>query len=317
MEKTILGRTGLEVTAAGLGCGGFSRLGIANGIDHASGIVRSAYENGVNFFDTAAIYGTQAAVGKGLEGLARGSYVISSKFPYNTGSTIKEASELEKTLNQALSDLHTDYIDVYNLHGVTPQAYQTVRDRFYPELVRMKDQGRIRHIGITELFGGDNTHEMLKMALADDLWDVIMVGYNLLNPSAAKTILPVAKNNNVGTVCMFAVRRSLSDPAQLKLDVQRMIASGQVDTNLVKEDNTIDFLVEKGYAETIMEAAYRYCRHSGGIDVTLTGTGSAEHLLTNLKSLSMPPLPREALRMLERMFGNVDCVSGQQQFPGA
>jgi L-galactose dehydrogenase len=316
MEKTILGRTGLEVSTAGLGCGGFSTLGMfSKGVDHASQVVRYAYENGVNFFDTASMYGTQPAVGKAFEGIRRDSYIISSKFAYHADKVLKSADELEKNLDQSLKELNTDYIDVYSLHGVIPQAYDKIRDRFYPELVKMKEKGKIRFIGLTELFGMDNSHEAIKMALADDLWDTIMVGYNIINPSAAKTILPLAKKKNVGTVCMFAVRSALSNPEMLKLDVKKMIEANQVDKDLVKEDHTIDFLIDNGYAGSITEAAYRFCRHTSGIDVTLTGTGNTEHLSENLKSLSLPPLPKDALEKLEKMFGKVDCVSGQQKFP--
>ena len=160
MEKTTLGRTGLEVSAIGLGCGGFSRLGMfSKGIDNASRIVRYSYENGINFFDTAYLYGTQPAVRKGLEGIPRDRYIISSKFIYATpDKIIKQENELEKCIDECLKDLKTDYIDIFSLHGVLPQVYKKVRDRFYPELVKMKEKGKIRFIGLTELFGLDNSH---------------------------------------------------------------------------------------------------------------------------------------------------------------
>lgn len=317
MEKVILGRTGLEVTVAGLGCGGHSRLGMfSKGINNASAIVREAYDSGVNFFDTAYSYGTQPAVGKGLEGIRRDSYVLSTKFPYMENGEVRPAVDLEKNVDECLKELKTDYIDIYHLHGVRHDLYPEARDRFYPELVKLKEKGKIRFPAITEVFGTDTTHKTLKLALADDLWDVMMVGYNILNPSAAKTILPAAIEKNVGMLCMFAVRSSLSKPDELKLDVRKMIAEGQVDPQLVKEDNTLDFLVEGGHAESIMEAAYRFCRHTGGIHVTLTGTGSLSHLSENLNSIVKPSLPKDVLVRLENMFGRVDCVSGQQNKPG-
>jgi L-galactose dehydrogenase len=145
----------------------------------------------------------------------------------------------------------------------------------------------------------------------------MMTGYNILNPSAAKTILPAAAQRNVGILCMFAVRQALSDPAQLKDDVRRILAAGQADPTLVREAGTLDFLTAEGYAGSVTEAAYRFCRHTEGIGVTLTGTGNPGHLDENLKSLAMPPLPGPALERLKAMFGRVDCVSGQQSFPGA
>ncbi|MEA2790338.1 MAG: hypothetical protein QOG73_2744, partial [Acetobacteraceae bacterium] len=64
MQYTTLGRTGLKVSVAGLGCGGFSKLGLGTGqsADHAAGIIRQALDLGVNLIDTAAVYGTEDVV---------------------------------------------------------------------------------------------------------------------------------------------------------------------------------------------------------------------------------------------------------------
>ena len=80
MEHVRLGRTGVEVSVAGLGCGGHSRLGMANGHDeaHATRIVEAALDLGIDFIDTARAYGTEVAVGKALHG-RRDKVVISTK----------------------------------------------------------------------------------------------------------------------------------------------------------------------------------------------------------------------------------------------
>ena len=69
MEYTTLGRTGLKVSVAGLGCGGFSRLGLGTGKSEAEAValVRQALDLGVNLFDTAAVYGTEAVLGKAIK----------------------------------------------------------------------------------------------------------------------------------------------------------------------------------------------------------------------------------------------------------
>jgi aryl-alcohol dehydrogenase-like predicted oxidoreductase len=306
METTVLGRTGLKVSVAGLGCGGFSRIGIEKyGLDHAAGIVRTAYDAGVTFFDTATVYGTQGAVGKGLEGIPRTNYVLSTKFPYKN----KTGGDFRKTLEESLRELRTDYIDIYHLHGVAPADYPLVRDTFVPLMRKAREEGKIRFLGITEVFGTDTAHEMFQAALPEDLFDVIMVGYNLLNPSAAKRVLPVTREKGTGVLCMFAVRRALSDPAQLKTDIGRILERGQADPALVAAEHTLDFLAPE--AAGIPEAAYRFCRHTPGIDVVLTGTGSAAHLRDNLRAIQKPKLSGETLARLESMFGAVDCVSGQ------
>ena len=310
MQTTILGRTGLRVTTAGLGCGGFSRIGMrSHGVEHAGGIVRAAYDAGVTFFDTASAYGTQPAVGLGLRGLPRDSYTLSTKFTYFNEDGIFGEKQVLDLLEQSLRELETDYIDVYQFHALQPEHYAQARDTIMAVLERAKKQGKIRFIGATEQFVTDRDHQMFKLALPDDLFDVIMTGYNILNPSAAKTILPAAVEKNLGVLCMFAVRQALWDTEQLKRDIARILASGQGGEGL--NENSLDFLVEEGIAKTLPEAAYRFCVHTPGISVTLTGTGNHDHLQDNLRTLELPPLPDSALERLEQLFGNVDCVSGQ------
>ena len=312
MQTTVLGRTGLSVTVAGLGCGGFSRIGIEKyGVAHAAGIVRAAFDAGVNFFDTASAYGTEAALGKGLADFPRDSYVLSTKFPYHGQSGLQGPAVLAQTLDDSLQALGTDHIDVYHVHGVAAADYPWVRDTLLPEMLRAKEKGKIRFMGITERFAEDTTHEMLKLALPENHFDVIMTGYNLLNPSAAKTVLPAAIKNNAGVLCMFAVRSSLSNPEQLRIDLKRILARGQGGEDLTDDGHALDFLLAPGVSESIMEAAYRFCRHTPGITVTLTGTGEKAHLLDNLRSIEKPPLPEGALERLRALFGDVDCVSGQ------
>ncbi len=313
MEFIELGKTGLKVSVAGLGCGGFSRLGMfTKGLENAAGIVRQACESGVTFFDTAVAYGTHPAVARGLTGVKRDSYVLSSKFPpLMDDGELRPAVDLETLLDKSLQELETDYLDIWHLHGVGSATYEDVRDRFYPELLRMKEKGKIRFIGITEVFASDTRHEMFAKAAMDDIWEVLMVGHNLLNPSAAERVLPMAMEKGIGTLCMFAVRNALSNPDKLKEELHKMQKAGQLDKATAGEEGILDFLVEEGHAGTIMEAAYRYCRHTDGMDVVLTGTGSVKHLMDNLNSIQLPPLPVEVLNRLKDLFGHIDCVSGQ------
>ena len=69
---------------------------------------------------------------------------------------------------------------------------------------------KLRFIGITEGFNSDSGHDMLQRALQDDVWDVMMVGFNILNQSARERVFPTAMEKNVGILIMFAVRRALS-----------------------------------------------------------------------------------------------------------
>ncbi len=314
MNYVKLGRTGLQVSKAGLGGGGHSRLGLRMnlGDENAVKIINTALDLGVNFFDTSAAYGTEYVLGKGLQGSKRQDYVLSTKFPprdYNR--KIKSEGSLTKSLEQSLINLQTDYIDIFHLHAVYPDVYVEIRDRFLPELIKAKESGKIGWFGITEMFGKDTHHVMLRHALKDDLWDVIMVGLNIINSSASKTILPLTKENDIGTLLMFAVRTALSNEERLKEIISELDKSGEIDISPLNKEAPLDFLTKNNVATSIIDAAYRFCANTEGIDVVLSGTSSLEHLNSNIQSIMSHPLPEETINKIYELFGNVTSVSGE------
>jgi aryl-alcohol dehydrogenase-like predicted oxidoreductase len=311
MQTIALGRTGLDVTVVGLGCGGHSRLGMATGHDedHASEIVRAALDLGINFIDTARAYGTEAAVGKAIRG-RRERVVLSSKaLPVGASGLLRD-EDLRESLELSLARLRTDYIDVFHLHGVLADQYGYCIDELLPELVRAREAGKIRFVGITERFGTDTRHEMLDRALPDDHFDVVMVGHNLLNPSARHRVFPLTRANDVGTLIMFAVRRALSRPENAIAIVETLIEQGAVDARHVDLADPLGFVIAHRDVKSLVEAAYRFCRYEPGAHVILTGTGSVEHLRENVESILAGPLPGEITQQLTKVFGGVDSVSG-------
>lgn len=314
MQYTRLGRTNLMTSVAGLGCGGRSRLGISRGLgeDNAIKIIKKAFNLGINFFDTAAMYKTEEVLGKGLLGIKRDEYIISSKFsPSNFSDELLDESSLMKSLESSLLKLKTDYIDVFLLHGVSPDEYIESRDRFYPQLVKAQEQGKIRYVGVSEYFNRDTKHDMSIAALKDDIWDVMMIGYNMLNSSARKKVLPLAEKNDVGILDMFAVRVAFSDENRLIEIMKSMQKTGEIDKRTYNVDDPLDFLTMDKNTKSTMDAAYRFCRHSKGIDIVLTGTSSVDHLVDNVDSILSPPLSNEVLKKINDIFGKVDSASGQ------
>jgi aryl-alcohol dehydrogenase-like predicted oxidoreductase len=311
MQTVKLGRTGLEVSVAGLGCGGHSRLGMARGRDvhHAADMVRRALDLGITLVDTARVYGTEEAVGLGVKG-RRDQVVISTKAGVGFRGELTSAAELASLLDESLKRLATDYIDIYFLHGLTLAQYDHAKEVLVPELRRQQEAGKIRCIAVSEQFGGDTAHGMLERALPDDLFDVVMVGFNLLNPSARRKVFPLTKANDVGTLVMFAVRETLSRSDKLKEVIAQLVASGEVDRSQVDLNRPLAFLRNAPGSPTVVEAAYRFCRHEPGAHVVLTGTGDPEHLRDNVESILGPRLPTYVLEKLDAMFGQVESVSG-------
>ena len=311
MQTVPLGRTNIEVSVAGLGCGGYSRLGMTSGHNeaHASDIVRHALDLGINFIDTARAYRTEAAVGAAIRG-RREDVVVSSKALPRDRHGLLSAAALTKTLEKSLDRLGTDYLDVFHLHGVGLADYPYCRDELVPELLRQRDLGKIRFLGITERFSVDTAHAMLHAALQDDHFDVIMVGFNLLNPAARHSVFPLTLEQDVGTLIMFAVRRALSQPDVLAKALDGLIASGQVDGGAINASDPLAFVADHPDVRSLVEAAYRYCRYEHGAHVVLTGTGSIDHLTENVAAILAPALPEALLDRLNSLFGAVDSVSG-------
>lgn len=317
MRKTTLGRTGLTVGVAGLGCGGHSRLGLGAGGSEsgAADVVRAALDLGVNFIDTAQVYGTEGVVGAAIGG-RRDEAVLSTKVQVVkpgtrvTGNDMLPAADFTARVEDSLRRLGTDHIDVLHLHGVTTDQYDYCHAELVPALIGLRDAGKVRFFGLTERFIVDPQHRMLQHALADDCWDVVMTGFNMINPSARRRVFSKTRAASIGTLVMFAVRRALSDPDALAGIVEDLVREGIVDGGGLNLERPLDFLVEDGLPLSVIEAAYRFCRHEPGADIVLTGTGNIDHLRQNLTSLQKPALPAECLETLERVFGEVDCVSG-------
>lgn len=310
MDYTILGRTGLKVSVMGLGCGGPSRVGQATGNSEEESvqIVKHAIKSGINFIDTAEVYQTEQIVGEGIKDFNREDLIISTK--KSTWGTLTP-KDVIKSFERSLTNLGTDYVDIYHLHGVILQDYEYLYSEIVPTILELKDQGKIRYIGITERFNPDPNHSMLNRALQDDFWDVMMVGFNILNQSARNSIFIKAIEKNIGILIMFAVRLALSRPKRLKECLNELIENNQINPSEIDMENPLKFLVHEGGAESLVDAAYRFCRYEPGTHVILSGTGKIQHLKENLKSVLRPSLPEEDLKNLRKIFKNVDSISGQ------
>ena len=310
MEYTELGRTGLKVSVAGLGCGGGSRLGRTAGASEAESIalVRRAIDLGVNFFDTAEAYGTEAVVGAAVKSGPRDQIIISTKSRIRRDGDLLAASDIVANLEASLRRLETDYVDVYHLHGVPPADYDHVRNNIVPALLAEKEKGKLRHLGITETGPNDHKHVMLGRALHEDCWEVVMLAFHMMNQNARHGVVPLTLKNGIGTLLMFVVRRIFSDPAYLAETMQRLAGEKQLPSELDGADEPLSFLLHEGGAASVIDAAYRYARHEPGAEVILFGTGSVAHLEQNIASILKPPLPEADRATLDRLFGDLEGI---------
>jgi len=307
MEYVTFGRTGLRVSVAGLGCGGFSRLGLGTGKSEAEAValVRQALDLGVNLLDTAAVYGTESVVGRAIKSVPRDSVVIATKawIPGREGRSAAERAVA--SLDNSLRELGTDYIDIFQVHGVSPKGYDQARDIIAPALLKERERGKIKYLGVTETGSSDGEHEMVRRAVEDGVWDTVMVAFHMMHQNARSRVFPLTMAHRVGTLLMFAVRNIFSKPERLATALRELTASGQLQRWLADAPNPLDFLIHEGGARTITEAAYRFVRHEPGVDVVLFGTGEPEHLRENIAAILAPPLPLADWQTLTKLFGHL------------
>jgi aryl-alcohol dehydrogenase-like predicted oxidoreductase len=312
VRRTTLGRTGIEVSVAGLGCGGHSRLGQSYGATEAESIavVHEALDLGVTLVDTAQVYGTEEIVGKALRG-RRDAVVLSTKaLPVDREGPL-DPKALRRSVDESLRRLQTDRIDLFFVHGMQLRDLHHTRDHLVPELLSLQDEGKIRHLAASEAFASDNAHEALGQSLdaGDDWYDVLMVGHNPFNPSARDRIFPVTEERAIGVLVMFAVRKALASAEGIRRVVSDLVDRGLVDPSALDAEEPLGFLVGDDGAGSYAEAAYRFAAHEPGCDVVLTGTGSVEHLAENVAAIDGPPLPVAHQQRLAALFAHVDSVT--------
>jgi aryl-alcohol dehydrogenase-like predicted oxidoreductase len=308
MDYTTLGRTGLRVSVAGLGTGGFSRVGIGQSEDHAIGIIRQALDLGINLIDTAAVYGTEEVVGRALQGVPRDSVVVCTKASKPINDPKFTVEQIVGSLDGSLSRLGLDHVDVFQLHAVPPAAYDYVRNEIVPALLREKQKGKFRFLGVTETSPNDHEQLMMQRAAADTPWDTAMFAFNLMAQVAREHVFPLTLKNKVGTLMMFAVRSIFARTDQLAATMKDLAAKQLVPAELAATDDPLGFLVHPDGASSVTDAAYRYVRHEPGVDVVLFGTGSPEHLKANVASILKPALPAADRARLQTLFSHLRGV---------
>ena len=310
MEYTTLGRTELKVSVAGLGCGGFSRLGLSTGGNEASAIaiIHAALDLGVNLLDTAAPYGTESVVGKAIKGVPRDKLVIATKASVIRGGERYAPDRVVASLDNSLRELGVDCIDVFQLHAVPPSGYDYVRDTIVPVLLKEKERGKFRFLGITETSPNDLDHKMLLQAVPDGMWDVVMVAFHMMSQNTREKVFPATLQHRVGTLLMFAVRSIFARTDRVAATMKELAATGQVPQSLADMPEPLGFLVHPGGASSLTDAAYRYVRHEPGVDVVLFGTGDQAHLRSNIESILKPPLPDADRARLKELFSHLRGV---------
>ena len=309
MEYKKLGRTGLEVSVACLGCGGSSALGRSNGEseEYSINLVKQALDLGVNFLDTANIYGTEKIVGKAIKNINREKIIISTKHQIATKGKQYSYKDIINGMENSLKELNTDYIDIFHLHGVAPKDFEHAIS-IIPELLKEKNKGKFRFLGITESSPVDPKQVTVSKAINSNYFDVIMLAFSIMNQNAKKKILPKTISKNIATMSMFVVRSLFSVKGRLQKDIIRLVKDKQLPEWFLDEKEPLEHILKDSGSNNIIDACYRYARHQEGIDTVLFGTGNIDHLKKNINSILSLKLSDECINKISQYFGHLKGV---------
>lgn len=193
MQTRKLGRTGLDVSLLTFGCGAVGGLMTKGDPADQTRAVRRALEIGVNFFDTAPLYGDGASetnVGRIFAEL-KPDVVLGTKVNLPPEGKANVAAAIDRSIDESLKRLRRDHVDLLQLHnsispGQSPRDLHpdVVLGEVVPAFERLKRAGKIRFAGITAIGDTAALHRVIDSAA----FDTAQIVYNLLNPSAGRSI---------------------------------------------------------------------------------------------------------------------------------
>lgn len=192
MEQRRLGKTEMQVSRIGFGGMTIPKVSV----EQAVATVNRAIDLGVNFIDTARVYGkgdSERKIGRVMEE-RRDEVYLSSRIPDTTYDGIKKA------IDESLEALRTDYIDLYEPHDVSnSKRYDPLMEKGggLKALLEAKEEGKIKHIGFTS-----HNWDLIKKMIQCDQFEAGLVTYNLANREAEEEVLNLAEEHDVGLFVM-------------------------------------------------------------------------------------------------------------------
>jgi aryl-alcohol dehydrogenase-like predicted oxidoreductase len=207
MQYRILGRTGLQVSEIGFGTWQLGGEWGQTDDEQSIRLLHRAMDLGVNFIDTALVYGnghSEQVLGRALQG-RRDKAIVATKIPpKNYRWPVTEADSINDTFpadwivectEKSLKNLQTDYVDVQQLHAWTPGYAR--QDEWYEALTRLQRDGKIRFFGVSSNdWDPDSPTEAVELGLLD----TVQVIYNIFEQRPAARLLPAALQHGTGII---------------------------------------------------------------------------------------------------------------------
>lgn len=204
LELRPLGNTGLKVSCVGFGASPLGRVFGPVSEEEAIATVRQAFRLGINFFDTSPFYGatlSETVLGKALKasGVPRNEYIVATKCGrYKEGFDFS-AERVTRSIDESLDRLQLDYVDILHAHDIEFGSLDQIINETIPALMKLKEAGKTRFIGITGLPLDVFTYVLDRVP--PGTVDVILSYCHYgLNDSTLNDLIPYLKNKGVGVI---------------------------------------------------------------------------------------------------------------------
>jgi len=309
MKYRLLGKTGLKVSEIGFGTwglGGTTRGSVAYGRTddkESIGSLRKAFELGVNFYDTAALYGyghSEKLLGKTFKRL-RHKIILASKVGFVDfhGKQNFSPRYLRQSLKKSLIRLQTDYLDLYQLHS--PPLLQIEND---PSIFRImnefKQKGLIRAIGVSVQSPEDGLRLIRKFKI-----DCLQVNFNLTDQRAKENgLFDECKKQNIGII----VRTPLCFGLLIQTPLNKFLSGDhreRFSSKQISRWTQAYPLFEKQFPSgrsSSVQNALRFCLSFPVVSTVIPGMLTIEHVEENIPASSLSRLQKRHLKGIYRIY---------------
>ncbi len=314
LKKRVLGRTGVEVTEFGFGSwplggeGPIMHYGSV-GEEQAVGVFRAYVEAGGNFIDTARAYnecerylGTYFSKYGGREDLILATKTVA-------GASMETVPQIRKDLEQSLTLLKTDWVDILYLHQ--PPEDQEVIDKALDEMETLKKEGKIRALGAS-IKGVDvnpKTEALCRQYMATGRIDVIQLVYSILRQRHA-AVIEEAYRQGVGIVARTALESGLLtgkyQPGHefTGQDQRTRYNREKLDFILKTTQELMQSVVNPPY-DSLAQVAIHFSLALEGVSSLIIGAKTVEQMQRNMQTAAKPALDGDLVRKLRQEYGDL------------
>lgn len=319
MQMRAFGKTGLQLSVLGFGCGAVGGLMVRGEAADQERTVARALAAGVNYFDTAVQYGdglSETNLGRVLRKLKPSNVVVGTKVRLPPGET-RIGDAIVKSLDASLARLQMDHVDIFHLHNSVTEdgggpalSVKQIMNEVVPAFEKLRGQGKIRFPGLTAV--GDTP--ALHTVIGSGAFASAQVVYNMLNPSAGEALhaaypaqdyrrlFDATTAAGTGTIAI----RVLAGGALSGSAERHRIASpppepiGSAETYEADIAIARRFLpvVQEGHAASLTEAATRFAISNDAVGTILVGIATPQQFEDALAAVEKGPLPPVALERI-------------------